>query len=109
MPKHDDFRTKYRPTRYALMWQGPDYPAIKRLLREEESLRFPRGLIFCGDYGCGKTTAARIRGMRASCWNWRDHTAEPCGTCAGCRAAMKGQGPDYWEMDATQEKLRSNI
>lgn len=104
---NDDFRTKYRPRRYDQMWQGIDYPAIKRLRREEELLRYPRGMIFCGDYGCGKTTAARIRGMRTSCWNYRLDLCEPCGECAGCRAAMAyGRGPDYFEMDATQEKLR---
>jgi DNA polymerase-3 subunit gamma/tau len=107
---NDDFRTKYRPRRYEQMWQGLDYPAIKRLRREEELIRYPRGMIFCGDYGCGKTTAARIRGMRSSCWQWRQYTCEPCGECAGCRAAMAhGEGPDYFEMDATQEKLRSQV
>src|SRR5262249_14920235 len=50
---------------------------------------------------------ARIRGMRTSCWNWKNSAAEPCGECAGCRAAMNSrQGPDYFEMDATQERLR---
>src|SRR5207248_2905169 len=30
--------------------------------------------------------------------------------CAGCRAAMAhGEGPDYFEMDATQEKLRARM
>src|SRR5213593_613059 len=82
---NDDFRTKYRPRRYAQMWQGIDYPAIRRLLREEERLRYSRGMIFNGDYGCGKTTAARIRGMRSSCWNYRQNSCEPCGECAGCR------------------------
>jgi DNA polymerase-3 subunit gamma/tau len=107
---NDDFRTKYRPRRYDQMWQGPEYPAIKRLRREEEMIRYPRGLIFCGEYGCGKTTAARIRGMRTSCWKYKDHTCEPCGDCPGCRAAMnKAQGPDYFEMDGTQEKLRAAL
>jgi DNA polymerase-3 subunit gamma/tau len=107
---NDDFRTKYRPRRYDQMWQGPDYPALKRLRREEEMIRYPRGLIFCGDYGCGKTTAARIRGMRSSCWNYKEHTIEPCGDCPGCRAAMtRSQGPDYFEMDGTQDRLRSAL
>jgi DNA polymerase III gamma/tau subunit len=107
---NDDFRTKYRPRRYGQMWQGIDHPTIKRLRREEELLRYSRGMIFCGDYGCGKTTAARIRGMRSSCWNYRQNACEPCGECAGCRAAMaRGEGPDYFEMDATQEKLRSRV
>jgi DNA polymerase III gamma/tau subunit len=92
------------------MWQGIDFPTIKRLRREEELLRYPRGMIFCGDYGCGKTTAARIRGMRTSCWHYRLDPCEPCGDCAGCRTAMAhGEGPDYFEMDATQEKLRAQI
>ena len=107
---NDDFRTKYRPRRYDQMWQGIDHPTIKRLRREEELMRYSRGMIFCGDYGCGKTSAARIRGMRSSCWNYRDHPAEPCGDCAGCRVAMaRGDGPDYFEMDATQERLRAVI
>jgi DNA polymerase-3 subunit gamma/tau len=107
---NDDFRTKYRPRRYDQMWQGIDHPTIKRLRREEELLRYSRGMIFCGDYGCGKTTAARIRGMRSSCWNYRQNACEPCCECAGCRAAMaRGEGPDYFEMDATQEKLRSRV
>jgi DNA polymerase III gamma/tau subunit len=107
---NDDFRTKYRPRRYDQLWQGPNYPAVRRLRREEELQRYPRGMIFCGDYGCGKTSAARIRGMRSSCWNYRDHPAEPCGDCAGCRVAMaRGDGPDYFEMDATQERLRAVI
>jgi DNA polymerase III gamma/tau subunit len=105
---NDDFRTKYRPRRYDQMWQGVDYPAIKKLRREEQLVRYPRGMMFIGDYGCGKTTAARIRGMRTSCWNYKQHPCEPCGDCPGCRAAMNhGDGPDYFEMDATQEKLRS--
>jgi DNA polymerase-3 subunit gamma/tau len=107
---NDDFRTKYRPRRYEMMWQGLDYPAIKRLRREEELMRYCRGMIFCGDYGCGKTTAARIRGMRTSCWDYRQSVCEPCTECAGCRAAMaRGEGPDYFEMDATQEKLRARM
>jgi DNA polymerase III gamma/tau subunit len=107
---NDDFRTKYRPRRYDQMWQGPDYPTLKRLKREEVLVRYPRGMIFCGDYGCGKTTAARIRGMRSSCWNYRQDAVEPCGDCPGCRVAMaRGDGPDYFEMDATQERLRSQI
>jgi DNA polymerase-3 subunit gamma/tau len=107
---NDDFRTKYRPRRYDQMWQGIDHPTIKRLRREEELMRYSRGMIFCGDYGCGKTTAARIRGMRSSCWNYRQNSCEPCGECAGCRAAMAhGEGPDYFEMDATQEKLRARM
>lgn len=107
---NDDFRTKYRPRRYDQMWQGLDYPSVKRLRREEELMRYPRGMIFCGDYGCGKTTAARIRGMRTSCWNYRQDACEPCGECAGCRAAMaRGEGPDYFEMDATSDKLRMHV
>jgi DNA polymerase III gamma/tau subunit len=107
---NDDFRTKYRPRRYDQLWQGLEYPAIRRLRREEEAVRYPRGMVFCGDYGCGKTSSARIRGMRSSCWNYRQDPCEPCGDCPGCRTAMNGGGgPDYFELDATQESLRVRI
>lgn len=107
---NDDFRTKYRPRRYEQMWQGVDYPAIKRLRGEEQLVRYPRGMIFYGDYGCGKTTAARIRGMRTSCWQFRQDPIEPCGECTGClRAIRERSGPDYFELDATQEKLRAQM
>src|SRR5207237_572818 len=50
------------------------------------------------------------RGMRTSCWNYRQDPVEPCGECAGCRTAMAhGEGPDYFEFDATQEKLRGQL
>jgi DNA polymerase III gamma/tau subunit len=104
---NDDFRTKYRPRRYDQMWQGIDYPAIKRLRDEEKRVRYPRGMIFWGDYGCGKTTAARIRGLRTSCWEFRQDPVEPCGQCIGCQVAIKDRnGPDYFELDATSDKLR---
>src|SRR6201987_3515544 len=100
---NDDFRTKYRPRRYDQMWQGVADPSLRRLRREEELLPYSRCMILCGDYGCGKTTAARIRGMRSSCWNYRQDACEPCGEYAGCRAAMaRGGGPHYFAADATQ-------
>jgi DNA polymerase-3 subunit gamma/tau len=104
----DDYRTKYRPRRYDQMWQGMDDPTLRRLVRQEEKVKYPRGLIFCGEYGCGKTSAARIRGMRTSCWHWENDPVEPCGKCLGCQNAMdRVQGPDYFELDSTQEKLRA--
>jgi DNA polymerase-3 subunit gamma/tau len=107
---NDDFRTKYRPRRYDQMWQGVNYPAIKRLREEERRGRYPRGMIFWGDYGCGKTTAGRIRGLRTSCWQFRDDPVEPCGQCHGCQTAItERNGPDYFEMDATHNKLRSQM
>jgi DNA polymerase III gamma/tau subunit len=110
MASSSDFRTKYRPRRYEQLWQGVDHPTIARLRREEELQRYPRGMVFCGDYGCGKTTAARIRGMRTSCWRYLEHPCEPCGDCPGCRAArICSDGPDYFELDATQEKLRAAL
>jgi DNA polymerase-3 subunit gamma/tau len=104
----DDYRVKYRPRRYDQMWQGLDDPTISALREQEIQVRYPTGLVYCGDYGCGKTTAARIRGMRTSCWNYERDPVEPCGECRGCRDAMTcaEEGPDYFELDATMEKLR---
>ena len=88
----DDFRVKYRPRRYAELWQGIDDPTIKLLREEELSGKYNTGMIYYGDYGCGKTTAARIRGMRTSCWEYARDPIEPCGECRGCLDA--GNGPD---------------
>jgi DNA polymerase-3 subunit gamma/tau len=106
----DDYRVKYRPLRYDQLWQGLDDPTISALIEQEKAVKYPKGVIYAGDYGCGKTSAARIRGMRSSCWNWDKDPVEPCGQCLGCQAAMTvGKGPDYYELDATQEKLRSIV
>ena len=106
----DDYRVKYRPRRYDQFWQGLEDPTIRALVEQEKAVKYPKGMIYCGDFGCGKTSAARIRGMRTSCWNWDQDPVEPCGTCLGCQTAMTtGDGPDYQEIDATQEKLRSII
>lgn len=106
----DDYRVKYRPRRYDQFWQGVDDPTIHTLVEQERAVKYPKGMIYCGDFGCGKTSAARIRGMRTSCWNWDKDPVEPCGECLGCQGAMgAADGPDYHELDATQEGLRSVI
>ena len=105
-----DYRVKYRPRRYDQFWQGLDDPTIRTLVEQEKAVKYPKGMIYCGDFGCGKTSAARIRGMRTSCWHWDQDPVEACGKCLGCQKAMNsGDGPDYHELDATQEKLRSII
>jgi DNA polymerase III gamma/tau subunit len=106
----DDYRVKYRPLRYADLWQGPDDPTIKHLIEEEKAVKYPAGMIYHGDFGCGKTTAARIRGMRSSCWEYERDPVEPCAECLGCQECMKNpDGPDYFEYDATHSKLRANV
>ena len=79
----DDYRVKYRPRRYDQLWQGLDDPSIRTLVEQERAVKYPKGMIYCGDFGCGKTSAARIRGMRFSCWNWDKNPVEPCGQCLG--------------------------
>jgi hypothetical protein len=50
----DDYRVKYRPRRYDELWQGPDDPTIARLREEEIKVKYPPGMIYYGDFGCGK-------------------------------------------------------
>jgi DNA polymerase-3 subunit gamma/tau len=103
----DDYRVKYRPRLYTELWQGIDDPTIKRLREEELAVKYNTAMIYYGDYGCGKTTAARIRGMRTSCWEYARDPIEPCGACRGCLDA--GNGPDYFEYDGTHSKLRVEV
>jgi DNA polymerase-3 subunit gamma/tau len=62
--------------------------------------------LFCGQYGCGKTSTARIFATAINCANIdqfraapRNHSI-PCATCASCLAMAQGNHPDFYEIDA---------
>ena len=62
--------------------------------------------LFSGQYGCGKTSTARIFATAINCANVeqfrtapRNH-AVPCGICNSCLAMTQGNHPDFYEIDA---------
>ena len=62
--------------------------------------------LFSGQYGCGKTSTARIFATAINCANIDQFRAAPrnnsvpCATCASCLAMAQGNHPDFYEIDA---------
>lgn len=54
-------------------------------------------MIFAGDFGCGKTTAARVFAKALQCENLTD---DICGKCSGCNIDLNNT-PLYMELDSS--------
>ncbi len=102
-----DLSEKYRPGRFADMWQWPKSPSLIATTREIQNGGIASPMLIVADYGEGKTTLARIIGRRACCENADDHSFEPCLKCAGCedlkvRSTTTWCGYGYFEIDCSQ-------
>ena len=87
---------KWRPKRFAEM-VGQEH-VLKALANALTEGRVHHAFLFAGTRGVGKTTVARIF---AKCLNCETGvTAEPCGSCAACRAIDEGRFVDLIEVDA---------
>jgi len=71
---------------------------LRVLMNALDKKRLHQAYLFAGTRGVGKTTLARIF---AKCLNCEVAlSANPCGTCASCRAIDAGQFLDLYEIDA---------
>ena len=59
--------------------------------------RFVHSFIITGSQGVGKRTAARYLAMSLLCSEGSSDA--PCGTCRDCRRILKGQHPDFIEVE----------
>jgi len=102
-----DLSDKYRPARFADLWQWPTSPTLKIVTNEIQRSNLQSPMLVRGNYGDGKTSLARIIGRRASCLNAHLHPYEPCGECEGCRnlrpyGATTWSEFGYFEIDCTE-------
>lgn len=72
------------------------------------SVDLPHALLFVGQKGMGKTSAARVFAKAINCLNntfaQKQKSYEPCNTCDNCLAITKSQSPDIVEMDAASNR-----
>jgi DNA polymerase III subunit gamma/tau len=77
-----DFREKYRPKKISEV-VGNEYP--KKILKKMIADRnMPRGLMFVGPPGTGKSTLARITLKSVECEGRGPEEIDPCGECLNC-------------------------
>ncbi|WP_049757647.1 DNA polymerase III subunit gamma/tau [Magnetococcus marinus] len=87
---------KWRPRRFEdLIGQEHTVQALRHAL---EQGRIPHAFLFTGIRGIGKTTLSRLLAMCLNCGT--GVTANPCGACDSCRAIVRGEHPDVFEVDA---------
>lgn len=106
------FTKKYRPTTIGQLYGQEENALILRSLIKTPA-KFPRSLIFQGEYGCGKTSSARILARGLNC---KAVSGErPCGECIVCKDPLTFS-PFYQEFDSStvgnkgdMEKLKTDF
>lgn len=95
----------YRPLRFADIVGQKSADALKKASAKG---KLSQALLFVGERGCGKTTAARIVAQAVNCMNLRED-GEPCGECEACRSIREGGCMDVVEMDAADHSSVEDV
>ena len=91
---------KYRPKKFTDMI-GQEV-VTKTLTNAFNSGNLHHAYIFEGQWGSGKTTAARILAAMENCEKGASLT--PCGECNNCKEIFSGKSLDVKEIDAASNR-----
>jgi DNA polymerase-3 subunit gamma/tau len=75
------YYTKYRPTKFGQVI-GQDV-TVRIMVNSILMERVPKAILISGQYGCGKTTLARLYSKAINCENFRSGK-DLCGVCESC-------------------------
>jgi DNA polymerase-3 subunit gamma/tau len=99
MDKSNVLALKYRPTKLAdLVGQESVATTLTNAFQANDLYQC---FIFGGNFGCGKTTTARILAAMENCE--KGPTLEPCGECKMCREIFSGSSSDVKEINAAAD------
>lgn len=99
------FYLKYRPRTISEIDNSRVRTILEKIL---EGKSIPHALLFVGQKGTGKTSAARIFAKAINCLNnkfgGKGRNFEPCNDCANCRAIARSTFTDVLELDAASNR-----
>jgi len=95
---------KYRPKKLSEVIGQP--VVVKAFTNAFKFHTLHHAYILAGNYGCGKTTVARIIAATENC---EKHGKDPCGKCDNCREIFDGKSLEIKEIDAASQGGADNI
>lgn len=96
----NDLNTIYRPCTVAEVLGNDTNVNIIRKGLERGDLS--HSMLFTGDAGCGKTTAARIIALGLNCEESEKSTSKPCLECGSCISVLNHNSMDVMEINVGQ-------
>ena len=103
----NDLNTVYRPCSVDEMLGNPTN--VNMIRKGLDELTLPHTLLFTGDPGCGKTTAARIIALGLNCENSDRPTSKPCLECMSCRSVLNQNSLDVVEINVAQTGGKDHV
>lgn len=105
--RSNDLHVAYRPCTLGELLGNE---ANKRILSNYlDTHTLPHTLLFSGDAGCGKTTAARIIALSLNCESVDVSTSKPCLNCYSCKSILAGSNMDVVEHNVGKEGGKADI